>query len=170
MCGAARRCPYQSAMSKNIPACFLIASPDSGHHGLTADQRAVVVSLAHEFRTDAKVSPSLRACFVYRARKERLVHPAGSFDGGRRFYPAASENFPAGAYRPPSRHYPWSYMHACRTLLHVGSRLVGLNEVQMIEARRLSRLPWPALVKLCWGELPLSAQKRITDSLTARRR
>lgn len=56
---------------------------------------------------------------LYQARKLRLVHPGGTFNGGGRWYPSTKEDCGVSAsVRSPSRAWPYSYMTACRSRRH----------------------------------------------------
>lgn len=55
---------------------------------------------------------------IYLRRRDRIDHPNGKFDKAGRWYPDASEKLDKTQYRSPSAAYPWSYMHACRTIKH----------------------------------------------------
>lgn len=57
---------------------------------------------------------------VYAARRDRAVHPEGSFDDAKRWYPSAREdaNGDGSRTRSPSRAWPYSYMLRCRTREH----------------------------------------------------
>ena len=58
---------------------------------------------------------------VYAARKDRLIHPQGSFDKQGRWYPSKAENVDGytDSLRSPSRAWPYSYMVGARTLKHI---------------------------------------------------
>ncbi len=60
---------------------------------------------------------------VYEARKNRMVHPAGKFDNGGRWYPSDDENADnfTARLRSPSRAWPYSYMTGARTRKHVAA-------------------------------------------------
>lgn len=115
--------------------------------------RSIVCALCGELMTNDAVYGPLRAAVIFRARQERVVHPAGTFDNGGRFFAGPEENFPAGRYRPPSRSYPWSHMTACRSLLHVATRLIRLDDDGVRQARRLARHSWDDLFAHCIREL-----------------
>lgn len=53
---------------------------------------------------------------VYAMLKERKIHPSGEFDKAGRFYAEHSDLINV---RAPSRDYPYSQMHACRSLKYV---------------------------------------------------
>lgn len=57
---------------------------------------------------------------VYEARRDREVHPEGTFDGAQRWYPSDRENGEKDVtyVRGPSRSGPLSYMHRARTKQH----------------------------------------------------
>lgn len=57
---------------------------------------------------------------VYAALRDRRIHPEGEFDKAGRWYPSTEENCGVSSViRSPSRRWPHSYMHACRTRKHV---------------------------------------------------
>lgn len=58
---------------------------------------------------------------VYEARRDRWVHPEGTFDGAGRWYPSDTEDADGftSSIRSPSRAWPYSYMVAARTKKHV---------------------------------------------------
>lgn len=55
------------------------------------------------------------------ALQERKIHPLGAFDKAGRWYPneKAEKAHCCSTIRQPSRRYPYSLMHHCRTLKHV---------------------------------------------------
>ena len=53
---------------------------------------------------------------VYFMLKERVIHPAGNFDKGGRWW---AEHDDLISVRTPSRSFPFSQMTACRTLKYV---------------------------------------------------
>ena len=55
---------------------------------------------------------------VYKALKDRVIHPAGDFDKAGRWYAEHSELI---SVRSPSRSWPYSQMMACRTLKYVNA-------------------------------------------------
>lgn len=57
---------------------------------------------------------------VYEARRDRERHPEGKTDNAGRWYPTAREDAggDGSSTRCPSRAWPWSYMHRCRTRAH----------------------------------------------------
>ena len=78
--------------------------------------------------------PTLRATLInqiYAARKARSVHPEGTFDRARRWYPDAREDCDGDGSRTrtPSAAWPFSYMLRCRTRQHcaalVAAAIVG---------------------------------------------
>jgi hypothetical protein len=60
---------------------------------------------------------------IYTARRDRLVHPEGSFDSAGRWYPSVTEDCGGDGrcVRTPSRMWPYSYMLRCRTRQHVSA-------------------------------------------------
>jgi hypothetical protein len=73
--------------------------------------------IAHLLLTFAD-NDAVNAAITYIRRRDRDEHPAGSFDSAKRWYPDPSENLNTAYYRSPSRSWPFSYMHACRTAQH----------------------------------------------------
>ena len=62
------------------------------------------------------------AALSFLRRRERLEHPAGSFDAaGRWWMDVAEQRLCCGEIRPPSRQHPYSYLVHCRTLRHVAA-------------------------------------------------
>jgi len=57
---------------------------------------------------------------IYADRKDRAIHPEGSFDGAGRWYPSDREDQDGDgtSVRSPSRAWPYSYMLRCRTRQH----------------------------------------------------
>jgi hypothetical protein len=57
---------------------------------------------------------------VWQRRQDRAVHPEGTFDKAKRFYPSDREEADdvVGEVRSPSRAWPYSYMTRCRTRSH----------------------------------------------------
>lgn len=53
---------------------------------------------------------------IYMELKERMIHPAGKFDNGGRWY---AENDSLISVRTPSRAFPYSEMVACRSKKYV---------------------------------------------------
>lgn len=79
----------------------------------------------------------LVAAEEFRARRDRRAHPDGRPDTGGRWYPAAGERCGCcEGLRAPSRAYPWSLAHHCRTAAHVGE----LYGVPAADVRRLARV------------------------------
>ena len=78
------------------------------------------------------------------ARRDRMSHPAGSFDKAGRWYPSSTEHCDCcDSVRGPSRAYPYSYMTHCRTMAHVANlHGASLSELRK-EVRRLEPLPQP---------------------------
>ena len=59
---------------------------------------------------------------VYIARRDRRIHPVGTFDNAGRWYPSDAEDCGvSNSHRSPSRSYPYSYMTACRSRRHVAA-------------------------------------------------
>ena len=57
---------------------------------------------------------------VFFSRKNRHSHPDGTFDKGGRWYPSFWEECECcSGIRNPSRHFPYSYLHHCRTKKHI---------------------------------------------------
>ena len=80
-----------------------------------------------------------RAVAVYRARRDRMAHPAGHADNGGRWYPAEGEKCACCAHiRPPSRAFPWSYMVHCRTMPHIAA-LCGVDVRELRRAVRAAQ-------------------------------
>ena len=52
---------------------------------------------------------------LFELSKERKVHPSGSFDAQKRWYPDPVLYKEVGSIRMPSRAYPFSFMVHCRT-------------------------------------------------------
>lgn len=76
------------------------------------------------------------ALIVYQNRQDRVAHPAGSFDGARRWYPAESEKCPCcRSIRTPSRTWPFSLMLHCRSIDHV-AHLCGVDAKDLRRAAR----------------------------------
>jgi hypothetical protein len=105
---------------------------------------------------------------VYEARRDRQVHPDGSFDSAGRWYPSDAEDCGGDGtcVRSPSRAWPYSYMLRCRTRQHcralVEAALAGETvpyDVTRAVAAAVSQTP--ALVEPtsleCLVELPLAA-------------
>lgn len=64
----------------------------------------------------------LSAAREYIKRRDRITHPAGSTDNGGRWFPLESESRPCCDHiRAPSRAFPWSLSHHCRTMPHVAA-------------------------------------------------
>jgi len=81
------------------------------------------------------------AAVEYYKRKERISHPAGSFDKAGRWYPDHEEGlngFVASNYRTPSRAYPFTLMSACRSCEHVAS-LFGVYD-NVLSVRRIAKV------------------------------
>lgn len=88
--------------------------------------------------TPEKVRPrDVHAARVFTARRDRDEHPDGSTDKGGRWYPSASEKQACcRGIRQPSRDYPWTLMHHCRTADHIAEMWAA--DAQQI--RRISRV------------------------------
>ena len=63
----------------------------------------------------SSLSDEARIELAYLARKERLVHPDGTFDKQQRWYPDRASEGGVPQVRTPSAAWPYSYMVACRT-------------------------------------------------------
>ena len=64
----------------------------------------------------------LEVAKIYLDRKNRLSHPEGTFDKGGRFYPDKFEDRDCCKFiRSPSRSYPYSLMHHCRSIDHIAN-------------------------------------------------
>lgn len=93
-------------------------------------KNALIAHLMLEFSGNNSVD----AAVTYIRRRDRDEHPAGSFDNGGRWYPDSSENLDTSCYRSPSRGWPYSYMHACRTAQHCAQ----LHEAEIGATRRIA--------------------------------
>ncbi len=67
--------------------------------------------------------------------QNRTVHPAGTFDNARRFYPAETFDCCSGI-RTPSRSFPFSLMVHARTAAHVANQY----KVDPAELRKLKKI------------------------------
>ena len=105
---------------------------------------------ASDLDTDPKI---LRAACTYLRRRDRLEHPAGSFDKAKRWYPDAKECLDTSCIRSPSRAYPHSYNHACRTIKHC-AKLHGVSD-RLTEVRREIRR---VEAKATLAEIPLAKE------------
>jgi len=66
---------------------------------------------------------------IYAARKSRASHPEGTFDRHGRWYPSESEECSCcRKIRVPSRRWPYSLLHHCRTRKHVEKVVQKLGE------------------------------------------
>lgn len=91
---------------------------------------------------------TVQAAQEYIDRRDRRSHPAGRTDSGGRWYPSDAEDVNGTVtrtIRSPSRAWPWSYAHACRTAAHVAE----LYGVDVSALRRMAReLDKPAQVPI----------------------
>lgn len=88
------------------------------------------------------------AALEYWKRQNRLSYPKGKTAKGGRWYPGEFEKSDCCAgIRGPSRQYPWSLMHHCRTAKHI-SNLFGVNKKEMLEAVRVAVMKWEIAKKL----------------------
>jgi len=88
------------------------------------------------------MNPKNLAMIVYAQRKRRDIMPEGKKDTSGRWYPTTREDAEGDGSkaRPPSRAWPWSYWHRCRTLQHC----------RVLVDRALAGLPVPAdVAKVC---------------------
>lgn len=84
------------------------------------------------------------AVLEYLRRQDRLSHPAGKQDRGGRWYPAPEERRPCcDRIRPPSRRWPWSLMHHCRTAEHI-AQLYNVDRTALLREARAVRQRDPA--------------------------
>lgn len=92
---------------------------------------------------------------VYEARRDRITHPKGSRDRAGRWYPSAIEDAygDGTCVRSPSRAWPWSYMHRCRTRQHC----------RVLVERALAGKPVPDDVGRIVGEAQRDLQDRIAQ-------
>jgi len=73
----------------------------------------------------------IEAAKEYVARRDRIIHPDGSFDKAGRWYPTDEETQECcEGIRSPSRAYPYSYMVHCRTIQHV-AHLYGVTTADL---------------------------------------
>jgi len=75
----------------------------------------------------AKIEPySARvaaALYHWKNLQDRKIHPDGSFDSARRWYPSETEREECcNSIRSPSRSYPYSMMVHCRSYTHVAAK------------------------------------------------
>lgn len=103
---------------------------------LNAKYAAAVTALLADV-TPSEADAITEAALRYTFRRDRAEHPSGKTDNAGRWYPHASEKLDTSAYRAPSRAWPWSYMHACRTIAHC-ARLEGVPQ-HVSKVRRLAR-------------------------------
>lgn len=62
------------------------------------------------------------AALEYLKRKARVSHPDGYFDKAKRWYPSDDEDCGiTSTIRAPSRGWPYSYLLAARSLVHVAT-------------------------------------------------
>ena len=102
-----------------------------------------------------------QAARTFIARRDRTAHPAGKFDGARRWYPSEAETCDCcSSVRSPSRAHPFSYMVHCRTLKHVAN-LYGVNESDL--RKEVRRLDPPAKPTREGGDRYYKAVKRTAD-------
>lgn len=81
-------------------------------------------------------TPLANAVNAYLARQDRTAHPTGWFDNAHRWEPDDDERRPCcRGIRPPSRRWPWTLMHHCRTATHV-ARLYGVDATALRRAAR----------------------------------
>lgn len=77
----------------------------------------------------------------YQTRQSRKSHPDGRFDNGGRWYPSDREKQECcKRMRSPSRRWPYSLLHHCRTLRHV-AKLYGVPETKLRALAREERGP-----------------------------
>ena len=82
-------------------------------------------------------------------RRDRKVHPDGSFDSAGRWYPSAAEKcFCCYGIREPSRSWPYSQMQHCRTAAHVAN----LMDVDVKELRTAATIMDAALAAYGKGD------------------
>lgn len=88
-------------------------------------------------RTTVEYSPEVtEAAELYLARRDRMIHPAGEFDSGGRFYLSSSERCECcETIRTPSRRFPYSEMVHARTAIHCAHML----DVSPTEVRRAAK-------------------------------
>lgn len=55
---------------------------------------------------------------VYEAMRDRQLNPSGGFDQAGRWYPSMAQEAGGITVASPTRHYPYSYLLACRTRKH----------------------------------------------------
>lgn len=98
-------------------------------------------------RVLAELPVYLQAAVEVVRRRDRRDHPAGRFDGGGRWYPAAEEAASCcRAIRSPSRSYPYSLLVHARSTEHVATRRnldpAGVRAaVRLIRPRRRAARP-----------------------------
>jgi hypothetical protein len=107
----------------------------------------------------------------YIARRERLSHPAGSFDRGSRWYPddAGERQACCNTVRWPSRAWPYALMTHCRTLNHTAAVFscdpaLVRRAVKLLEAQHPAGSGWTPeeLEQVTAALAVLVARKRLT--------
>lgn len=77
-----------------------------------------------------------KAVNEYISRRDRKTHPDGKFDNARRWYPSEAETADCCKFiRSPSRSWPYSLLHHCRTLQHICNKY----GVDVKQAKKLLR-------------------------------
>lgn len=104
-----------------------------------------------EVRIVAAMNPAcpedekVRVAFkIWEMRQDRILHPSGRWDSGDRWYPALSEERQCcHGIRSPSRAFPWSLNHHCRSSRHIAQlfktpegRLTELVKKRVVRLRR----------------------------------
>jgi hypothetical protein len=85
---------------------------------------------------------------VFQAMKEREIHPDGTFDNKRRWYPSADEDIEiTNNVRSPSVAYPFSYMKACRTKKHIQNLLQHSPELFCSHLKKVNDINYRSAAK-----------------------
>ncbi|QNN21767.1 hypothetical protein HED60_05605 [Planctomycetales bacterium ZRK34] len=88
-----------------------------------------------------EMSEDIKRRVVFVARRDRILHPDGTFDRGGRWYPTDAEDCGVTKYiRSPSRAYPYSYLVACRTLKHCRQLPMEIIEMSLKQITHMGRL------------------------------
>jgi hypothetical protein len=106
---------------------------------LTGHPAPLDVTLAVEQRTAVGL--------VYGAMRDRQIHPQGDFDKQGRWYPSLAQSAGEMTVRSPSKHYPYSYMKACRTLKHTRRVADTSPELLLKQLETALRIRFPISVQ-----------------------
>lgn len=82
--------------------------------------------------TQEQLNSAIEAYGLYERRQNCKEWPEGSFDKHKRWYPSKKEDCGVtDSIRSPSHKFPFSYLHACKSLEHCEQLMVAEHELTL---------------------------------------